>query len=145
MCGAQHSIVDINHRFVYKNDDDRFIHVFIRSFDVLLLCFRCALFCFVLDSFVWKMFFEIGLENLEHWLIGNSILMFWSRLIAFWRRWHRAILRLHLIWTGFDNLLRFCWCAKRFQLSANSAMLQINCFLMWKKGDDFTLIAIHTV
>lgn len=54
--------------------------------------------------------------------IATSLDLNWFRKLALW----------------------YCWFAKRNQLPSEASMLQINCFLMRKNGDDFTLIAIHT-
>lgn len=146
--GVQHSIVDINHRFVCECIKTMTIDSFMCSFDhSMFSCwffFRFVLFCFVLDSFTWKMFSKSDWKKLEHWqqfwwvlMSADCLTMMTSHLRE------RAILLLHLIWTGFENLL---WYYVDLPSDFNyhpTAMLQINWFLMWKKGDDFTLIAIH--
>lgn len=123
MCGVQHSIDDINHRFVYKDDDDRFIHMFLRSsFDVFLLCF--VLFCFRLVRL--KDFFVIEFESLEHWQ------QFWCSKVGF-DYFTLMTSRNIAISLDMNWFRKTCYDICLIYQASPTALLQINCFLMWKK------------
>lgn len=133
MCGVQHSIVDINHRFVYN---DRW-----RSIDSFM-CFFFSHFILIWSRRLLEKCFRNRIGKLDALPI---ILMFWCWLIVC-RWWHRAQY-CYCYFSWFELVSKTCYDIVDLPSEINyhpTAMLQINCFLMWKNGDDFTLIAIHT-